>query len=61
MHLVAFVCLSVHPSVRLSVFSLLNRLTYNLDYQTGVCLCVCNQGAYTDNSADAVNRHFNYL
>ncbi len=25
----------------------------------GVCLCVCNQGAYTDNSAYAVDRRFN--
>ncbi len=26
-----------------------------------VCLCVCNQGAYTDTSADAVDRRFNII
>ncbi len=44
MHMVA--------SVRLSVFSRLNRLTYNLDF----CQCVYNQGAYTDDSADAIDQ-----
>ncbi len=39
---------SVRPSVRLFVLSRLNRL------------CVSNQGAYTDNSADAVDRRFNF-
>ncbi len=46
--------LSVRPSVRLSVrlspLSWLNRLTYDL------CLCLCNQSAYADNRADAVDR-----
>ncbi len=26
-----------------------------------VCLCVCNQGAYVDNHADAVDRHLIFL
>ncbi len=54
MHLVASVRLSVRPSVRPSV-----RLSV-LPVR-GVCLCVCNQGAYTDNSAYAVDRRFNYF
>ncbi len=45
MHLVASVC----PYVCLSVFFALSQLNR-------VCLCVCNQGAHTGNSTDAVDR-----
>ena len=47
------VCLSVCPSVRPSV----NALTAEPFYQSMVfCLCVCNQGAFIENSADAVDQ-----
>ncbi len=46
MHLVASVRPSVRPSVRLFALSQLN-------------LCVCNQWAYADNCANAVDRRFN--
>ncbi len=47
-------CLSVCPSVRLSIRqSTLSRLSLPV---WGVCLCVCNQSAYADNRADAVDR-----
>ncbi len=43
---------SVRPSVRPSV-----RLDVRLSLPAwGVCLCVCNQWAYADNCADAVDR-----
>ncbi len=40
MHLVASVSLSVRPSVRLFALSRLNRLTYDLDNQFKVFVCV---------------------
>ena len=46
-------------SVRLvcpSTHSRLNRLTYESLPVWGVCLCVCNESAYVDNRADAVDR-----
>ena len=46
---------STHPSVQ-SALSWLNRLSHYPCYQSGVF--VCNQGAYTDNSADLFFRVF---
>ncbi len=40
MYLVASVCPSVRPFVRLCALSCLNRLTYDLDYQSKVFVCV---------------------
>ncbi len=61
MHLVASVCPSVRPSVRPSVCPFVCALTAEeLLPVRGVCLCVCYQGAYTDNSAYAVDRRFNW-
>ncbi len=51
MHLVA----SVRPSVRLFALSRLNRLTCDLH------LCLCNQWAYADKRAYAVDRRFNLI
>ena len=59
MHLVASVCPSVCPFVRLSVLSRLNH-----HYQCKVFVCVSvirGRIRYTDNSADAVDRRFNYF
>ncbi len=50
------VCLSACLSIRLSVRLSVNALTEESLPVYGVCLCVCNQGAYTENSADAVDR-----
>ncbi len=52
MYLVASVRPSVCPSVRPSV----NTLTPESLPVWSVCLCVCNQSAYADNHADAVDR-----
>ena len=45
---------SVRPSVRLSVRLSVDTLT--AEPVQGYCLCVCNQWAYVDNCADAVDR-----
>ncbi len=58
MYLVASVRLSVRLDVRLSVLGFAEcskELQESLPV-LGVCLCVCNQWAYADNCADAVDR-----
>ncbi len=58
MHLVASVHLSVLPSVRLSVLSRLNCLTYRRHYQSKVfvCVSVILGRIMMDNSADTVDQ-----
>ena len=51
MHLVV----SVHPSAHLFVCLFWSK-EESLPAQS-ICLCVCNQWAYADNHADAVDRH----
>ncbi len=46
--------MSVCIFVCLSAFSRLKHLTYKSNYQSK--MFVCNQGAYTDNSVDAVDK-----
>ena len=55
-----FVCLFVclrSPGSALPSAAKSNWSHYQSNFQ-GVCLCVCNQWAYADNRADAINQLF---